>query len=412
MERLPSEQADSEFGGNMVEAAIESAVNAIMIIDEAGLIRKANPSCERMFGYTQAELLGRNVNMLMPEPDRSAHDRYMHNYMETGAKKIIGIGREVRGRRRDGSSFPMHLSVGEFRAGGRRYFIGTIRDISKEVAQEEALRQVQRMEALGQLTGGIAHDFNNLLTIITGNLELLDLEIEDAYQRDLLKRASDAAHMGARLTGRLLTFARRRPLDAVAVNLNDLLLGIMDLLRRTLGETIGISSSLAPDLWVIRSDVSEIENAVVNLAINARDAMPSGGKLMIETRNVVIDDNALTGDIGLAPGRYVRLSVSDTGEGIAPDILPRVFEPFFTTKGAGRGTGLGLSVIYGFARQSGGQATIYSEPGHGTTVNLYLPDAGEARGRSVAGGRAEPERALAGELIMVVEDQAPSGRSR
>lgn len=534
MERFSEAQAKDGFGGDMVEAAIESAVNAILIIDEAGLILKVNPSCEAMFGFNQAELIGRNVKILMPEPDRAAHDRYMHSYMQTGRKKIIGIGRQVRGRRKDGADFLVHLSVGEFRSGGKRYFIGTIndlsaqeaaeaeserqrilfeaifdncpeamiiadaggrirlfnpaatrifeypaaelagketralfartadyeriaglvteaeqldrqggvlvslarrsgesfpgaaaaarivdekgfghgvltiiRDISKEVAQEQALRQVQRMEALGQLTGGIAHDFNNLLTIITGNLELLDFEIEDGYHRDLLKRASDAAHMGARLTGRLLTFARRRPLDAVFVNLNDLLLGIMDLLRRTLGETISISSSLAPDLWPVRSDVSEIENAAVNLAINARDAMPSGGKLMIETRNIEIEDHAFAGDLGLAPGRYVRLSVSDTGQGIPLDILPRVFEPFFTTKAAGKGTGLGLSVIYGFAKQSGGQITIYSEPGRGTTVNLYLPQAGETSGKSVAGERAEPPRAEAGELIMVVEDQAP-----
>jgi len=286
-------------------------------------------------------------------------------------------------------------------------FLCIIRDVTRELAQDQALRQGQRMEALGQLTGGIAHDFNNLLTIITGNLELLDLDIEDDTQRDLLRRASDAAVMGARLTDRLLTFARRRSLDAVLIDLNEQLLGMMDLLRRSLGETIGIASSLAPGLWPVRSDVSEIENALLNLAINARDAMPSGGQLLIETGNVTISDPQMGAEIGLAPGDYVRLSVSDTGHGIEQDKLSRVFEPFFTTKEGGRGTGLGLSVIYGFARQSGGKVTIYSEPGRGTTVNLYLPRADMDGLHRKPDARDAPPLAVAGETILVVEDQAP-----
>ena len=518
----------------MVEAAINSAVNAIIIIDDHGIIQRVNPATEKMFGFDAAELVGQNVRVLMPAYHGDAHDGYLRNYLTTGHRKIIGIGREVEGRRKDGRVFPMHLSVGEFEADGDRYFVGTIhdisdraaaeaegarqralfeaifnncpdamilsdedhcitlcnpaaarifgddakkltgeparklfasdadygrfaeivssempssdpgaslisfvrrsgehfpgiaatadivsrdgahmgflaviRDVSREMAQEHALHQIQRMEALGQLTGGIAHDFNNLLTIITGNLELLDFDIEDDRLRDLLKRATDAAHMGARLTDRLLTFARRRSLNAVLVNLNEQLLGMMDLLRRTLGETISITASLAPDLWVVRSDVSEIENAVLNLAINARDAMLSGGRLMIETRNIFIEDHDFAQDLGLPPGAYIRLSVSDTGHGIDPDILPRVFEPFFTTKGAGKGTGLGLSVIYGFAKQSGGHAAIYSEPGRGTTVNLYLPRTETADHKRADGMRGERPRAAAGEAILVVEDQAP-----
>jgi PAS domain S-box-containing protein len=534
MDHANSGQPKVSFEHRMVEAAIEFAVNAIIIIDEHGTIQNANPATEKMFGFVQSELIGQNVRILMPEPDRAAHDGYLRNYLSTGEKKIIGIGRDVQGRHKNGSIFPMHLSVGEFEANGHRYFVGNIhdisaraeaeretarqralfeaifancpdamiitdagsritlcnpaamrifgyeagelvgepyrsifaadadyerfgtgiytamprghaggditkfarkdgsdfpgiagtadiignegvhmgvltviRDVTHEVAQDQALRQIQRMEALGQLTGGIAHDFNNLLTIIAGNLELLDLEIEDDYQRDLLKRANDAALMGARLTDRLLTFARRRPLDAVLINLNDQLLGMMDMLRRTLGETINLASSLAPDLWPVRSDVSEIENAVLNLAINARDAMPSGGQLLIETNNISIEDAPLAENLDLASGNYIRLSVSDTGLGIEPDALSRVFEPFFTTKEGGRGTGLGLSVIYGFADQSGGKLTIYSEQGMGTTVNLYLPSA-EAEGFARRGG---DDRAAdftgSGEIILVVEDQAP-----
>jgi PAS domain S-box-containing protein len=519
-----------DFEQRMVNAAIASAVNAIIIIDQEGLIQQANPATEKLFGYATNELAGFNVSLLMPEPYHSAHDGYLRNYLTSGDKKIIGIGREVSGRRRDGTTFPIHLSVGEFEADGRRYFVGTItdisaraaaeaesvrqktffeaifdncpdamiicdrdrkitlcnpaalrifentgqaligaplrsicatdtdyqqvagpigsrsndqiisfarnsgsrfpgiaavaaivhpdganfgyltviRDMSREIAQEQALRKVQRMEALGQLTGGIAHDFNNLLTIITGNHELLEFEITDDYQRDLLKRADDAAMMGARLTDRLLTFARRRSLDAVIVNVNELLLGMMDLLRRTLGEVVTLSSSLAPGLWPVRSDVSELENAVLNLAINARDAMPSGGRLMLETRNVLVEDDEHAKQIGLAPGGYVRLSVSDTGHGMSPETLARVFEPFFTTKSSGKGTGLGLSVIYGFAKQSGGEVTIYSEVGRGTTVNLYLPRADSVEARRPGEGQAEIENVSgAGETILIVEDQAP-----
>ena len=526
--------SDASYEQRMVEAAIDSAVSAIIIIDEAGTIQKVNPATQKIFGFAKEDLIGRNVHVLMSDAHSSAHDGYIGNYLRTGEQKIIGIGREVEARRKDGTIFPLHLSVGEFEADGKRYFVGSmhdlsaramaeaesarqktlfeaiftncpdalilsdetnkitlcnpvasaifgyddqdltgkqarilfvsdvdyqqfkniassvmpkghpgeniitfaradgdqfpgiaatadivgsngeimgflavIRDVSRELAQEQALRQVQRMEALGQLTGGIAHDFNNLLTIITGNLELLDLDIEDAAQHDLLKRANDAALMGARLTDRLLTFARRRPLNAVPINLNDQLLGMMDLLRRTLGATINLASSLAPDLWTVRSDVSEIENAVLNLAINARDAMPYGGQLLIETSNLVVDDPPVSEELGLAMGDYVRLSVSDTGHGIEPQLLTRVFEPFFTTKEAGRGTGLGLSVIYGFAKQSGGRLTIYSEPGQGTTVNLYLPRAEAERvTHPYEKGVLEPDKA-SGEIVLVVEDQTP-----
>ena len=272
--------------------------------------------------------------------------------------------------------------------------------------QDQALRKSQRMEAIGQLTGGIAHDFNNLLTIITGNLELLEMEIESDEQRDLLSRANDAALMGARLTNRLLTFARRRRLEPVVLDLNDQVLSMAELLRRTLGETIALSTLLAPRLWSVQADPSEIENAVLNLAINARDAMPAGGKLVLETKNVVLDERDVATEVGVQPGDYVRLSVSDTGVGMSPEVLARVFEPFFTTKEPGKGTGLGLSGLYGFVKQSGGHVTVYSEVGKGTTVNLYLPrvTTGVEAMTTARGERAAAP--LAGETILLVEDNA------
>jgi PAS domain S-box-containing protein len=240
---------------------------------------------------------------------------------------------------------------------------------------QKQLVQAQRMEAFGQLTGGIAHDFNNLLTIIGGNLELLQKQINGERPERQLKRALEAVGMGSRLTQRLLTFARRGNLEPVILDLNDQVITMIDLLRRTIGETVTISSVLTPDLGRVRADPSEVENAILNLAINARDAMPNGGKLIIETANATIDDTFPLSTQGTktVPGNYIRLSVTDTGTGMPQDVLTKAFEPFFTTKEHGRGTGLGLATVYGFAQQSGGYATVYSEVGFGTTVNIYLP---------------------------------------
>ncbi|MCA3564447.1 MAG: PAS domain S-box protein [Methylocystis sp.] len=274
----------------------------------------------------------------------------------------------------------------------------------REETQQQLVR-AQRMEAFGQLTGGIAHDFNNLLTIVGGNLELLQDQVIGEKPQRQLKRALEAVGMGSRLTERLLTFARRGKLEPEVLNLNDQVVNVIDLLVRTLGETITISSVLAPDLGRVLADASEVENAILNLAINARDAMPSGGTLMIETANATVDGTFAASPQGdaVAPGRYVRLSVADSGSGMIPEVLAKAFEPFFTTKEHGRGTGLGLATIYGFARQSGGYATIYSEPGLGTTVNIYLPRSEQA----------EPPRedslmhylAADNRRILVVEDQ-------
>jgi signal transduction histidine kinase/CheY-like chemotaxis protein len=283
-------------------------------------------------------------------------------------------------------------------------------EVAERVKAEEALRQAQKMEAVGQLTGGIAHDFNNLLTIITGNLELLSRHLPDdaSRLRRLAEAAMQGAHRAATLTQRLLAFSRRQPLDPKPVDPNKLVASITDMLRRTLGETVALETVLAGGLWQTRVDGNQLENALVNLAVNARDAMPAGGKLTIETANASLDDAYVAGVPEPVPaGQYVLLAVSDTGTGMDKTTLERVFEPFFTTKEPGRGTGLGLSQVYGFVRQSDGHVRIYSEIGHGTTVKLYLPrltgtveDAGET-GRPTRHALARGE----GETILVVEDE-------
>jgi PAS domain S-box-containing protein len=512
-----------------LEAILQTAAAAIVTINPQGRIESVNATAEKMFGYRADELLGRNVSMLMPEPYRSQHDAYLAKYLATGRRQIIGIGREVAGLRRDGSTFPIHLSVGEFFVGSARYFTGTIVDLSAQRAaeqrfereqavfraifesipdplvicdpagtirlvnpsftrvfgyvepevlgetmarlfedeaawtsflegytpaegaegrprtarfrrksgelfpaetvegaivgssgsalgrlilihdvtaehqQQQLLLQAQRMEAVGQLTGGVAHDFNNLLTVILGNLELLEPRLRDEFAQSLASEAREAAEMGARLTDRLLTFARRQRLEKRSLNLNEFVLGLNELLRRTIGAPIDLSTALAPDLWPTMADPAQVESAVLNLVINARDAMPDGGRLLIETFNATLDHADVASIPGMAPGDYVVLSVADTGHGMTPEVRARAFEPFFTTKGAGKGSGLGLATLYGFARQSGGNVTIYSEVGKGTTVNLYLPRAG----RRAAGDAGASQPAVAGgrgETVLVVED--------
>ncbi|WP_196258991.1 PAS domain S-box protein [Pelagibacterium limicola] len=382
-------------------AILDTAVDAIITINRGGLIKTVNPATERLFGYEHDEFIGKNVHFLMPEPYHSEHDGYLNAYRTTGRKKIIGIGREVQARRKDGTIFPVHLAVSEFEIDGEQHFAGIIRDLTEHKATEQALREVLKMEAMGQLTGGIAHDFNNLLTVIIGNLEMLEGRLTTDQQRELAGDALEAAEIGARLTARLLAFARRSHLEPEPVNLNTFVLDLTDMLHRTLGETILLSNALSPNLWTVRADPSQVESAIVNLALNARDAMPEGGRLAIESANVHVDEDGA--DAGLLPGDYVRLSVADTGTGMPQEVRDRAFEPFFTTKEKGQGTGLGLSMIYGFAKQSGGHATIYSEQGQGTTVNLYLP-----RFKDQAPEAADTPRSVTaygqGQLILVVED--------
>ena len=385
---------------------MESAVGAIVTINDEGVIESLNPAAEQLFGYSAEEMIGDNISLLMPEPHRSAHDGYIRRYLATGERRIIGIGREVMAQRKDGSTFPVGLSISEVVFDGRRLFTGIIHDNSARRAAEEQLHHAQKMEAVGQLTGGIAHDFNNLLTVVIGNLEMLETRVADDRSRSLVRQAEEAAELGAELIDRLLTFARRRSLEPQSLDLNDLVLGLGDILRRALGEAIDLNIRLSPGLWQVRSDPGQIENALLNLCLNARDALAQGGRVTIETANAELDGEAMAGDPEAKPGSYVRLSVSDDGPGMAPEVRARAFEPFFTTKEPGVGTGLGLSMVYGFARQSGGFARMTSEPGRGTTVSLFLPRLTGALPEALPEGTGLDDAQGQGETILVVEDDA------
>ena len=391
--------------GIRLQAVLDTAADGIILIDAEGSILTFNPACERLFGYRPNEVIGRNVKMLMPPVYAEHHDGYLGNYRRTADRKIIGIGREVLGQRKDGTVFPIYLSVGEAKQEDKAVFVGIINDLTERRETEEQLRRSQRMEAIGQLTGGIAHDFNNLLAIVLGNLELL-LEAPSLSDdtRELATEAKNASERGAELVRRLLAFARKQQLEPRPIGLNERFTEIAQLLQRTLGEAVQIQIRGAEDLWPALADPTQVDDAIVNLAINARDAMPDGGTLTIETANVILDQDYADQHLDVTSGEYVLLAVSDTGIGMTPAIAARALEPFFTTKPAGKGTGLGLSQVYGFVKQSGGHVSIYSDPGHGTTVKLYLPRS-RSGSDSAMTDREGSAAALRGtESILVVED--------
>lgn len=371
-----------------------------------GSLRAINPAWTRLLGYGEAALLARPlVEFLHPE-DHAPMARVLRQLADGQPTQRF----ELRLRGQDGTyRWVAWTAVAEgevFYAVGRD--ISAEKDAAETLRQtEEALRQSQKMEAVGQLTGGIAHDFNNLLTGIMGSLDLMKRRIESGRTGDLdrlMEAALASAGKAASLTHRLLAFARRQSLDASSVDANALIASMEELLHRTLGEQVQLQTDLAEGAWPVLADANQLESAVLNLSINARDAMPDGGDLLISTRNVVVGEAEAREHSGLKPGEYVLIRVADSGEGMSPDVASKAFDPFFTTKPIGQGTGLGLSMVYGFARQSGGQVTLESRLGEGSTISLYLP-----RAESVA-PPAEPEPLLrpsrgAGETVLVVEDE-------
>ncbi len=403
---LKRAQADLATREAHLRSILDTVPEAMIVIDERGLVTSFSAAAAKLFGYHPEEVIGRNVRMLMPEPYRAEHDGYIANYLRTGEARIIGYGRLVKGLTKDGAVFPMELAVGEARANGQRIFTGFVRDLTSRQKMEEELRQSQKMEAVGQLTGGVAHDFNNHLTAIIANLEMLYPRLGDTEQREHVKEALEAAQEGAKLAAQLLAFGRRQPLNPKPTDVGPLVSNFADLLRRTLGEAIELRIVVVGSAHLAVVDASQLQNALLNLAINARDAMPRGGRLTIEITHVRLDADYAQTYPDIRTGRYVLITVTDTGAGMSEEVRRRAFEPFFTTKPTGAGTGLGLSMVYGFVKQSGGNIQIYSELGHGTSVRVFLPLA-EGVGASAAPRAVEaPEADLpqGTETILLVED--------
>ncbi len=389
-----------------LRSILDTVPEAMIVIDEQGQVTSFSAAAAKLFGYGAEEVIGRNVRMLMPEPYRSEHDGYIGNYLRTGEARIIGYGRLVKGQTKDGEVFPMELAVGEARANGQRIFTGFVRDLTSRQKMEDELRQSQKMEAVGQLTGGVAHDFNNLLTVITANLEMLTPRLSDPDQRELAKEAQDAALDGAKLAAQLLAFGRRQPLNAKSTDIGPLVSNFADLLRRTLGESIELRILVVGSAHLTVVNSSQLLNALLNLAINARDAMPRGGQLTVEITHARLDADYAQTYPDIRTGRYVLITVTDTGSGMSEEVRRRAFEPFFTTKPTGAGTGLGLSMVYGFVKQSGGNIQLYSEAGRGTSVRVFLPlSDGVGTGATPTAVEARADDLPRGsETILLVED--------
>ncbi len=406
---------------------LELLPDAIVGIGRDGEIVLVNAQTEALFGYAREELVGQPVEVLVPERFHDSHRSARTGYFADPRTRPMGAGLELFARRRDGREFPAEISLSGIETDDGTLAIAAVRDVSERVVAahererletdaererlENQLHQAQRLESLGQLAGGIAHDFNNLLAVIINyaafvadDLNATPITDKDRKEmREDVEQISLAAEKAAHLTHQLLAFARREVVQPEVVDVNDVVGDVEQLLRRTLGEQVELDSSLAGDLLPVLADPGQLEQILVNLAVNARDAMPDGGTLRIDTANMEIDADYAASRPELSPGMHVRLRVSDTGVGMPAEIVQRAFDPFFTTKPPGQGTGLGLATVYGIVQQAGGRAQIYSEVGVGTTFTVLLP--ATERASSPDEPRSEPPATRGEETILLVEDE-------
>jgi PAS domain S-box-containing protein len=447
---IPPETLDAAELGFDAETLYEDAPCGYLATEPGGRILRVNRTFLRWTGYSAEELCGTLFQAHLTLAGRIYHETHFApllrmqgtirevalDFVRKDGERLPALVNTVERRDRDGRPLVNLTTI--FNASERRLYeteLLAARDAARAAADElqrlnaqlearvaaaveermqaeEALRQAQKMEAIGQLTGGVAHDFNNLLTLVIGGLDLIERQLPalgEAPGLERIRRAQRAAMEGARraakLTQHLLAFARRQPLAPRVLDLNRVVEDVAEMLRRTLGEQVALETLLAGDLWNAEADPVQLENALLNLAVNARDAMPGGGKLTIETHNANLDDAYVEGLVEtLAPGEYVLIAVGDTGVGMDDEALARGFEPFFTTKDVGKGTGLGLSQVYGFVRQSGGHVRLDSEIGAGTTVSIYLPRVREAETAIPVERKADAGGLRGSETILVVED--------
>ena len=355
-------------------AILEAANDAIVTTDHNLAIREFNPAAERMFGHRRTNILGRNVDMLLPPSDRATELSAFNDYMTTGEGPLKGRQLEMKGQRADGTEFPIEVTVARLSADRSAVVTGFIRDITERRTLEEQLRRSQKLEAIGRLAGSVAHDFNNILMSIMGSadLMLMDLAADDPARAEA-NEIKQSVLRGAGLTRQLLAFRRRQATSFRLFALGDVINGMDTMLRRLMGPEIEFVISRPSEPTMVIADPAQIEQVVLNLVVNARDAMPGGGRVTVKVEEVELDDAAAVAQVEGRAGRYARLTVSDTGTGIDEQTRAKLFEPFFTTKEQGKGTGLGLSIVYGIVKQSGGYISVVSEPGHGAAFLISLP---------------------------------------
>jgi two-component system, cell cycle sensor histidine kinase and response regulator CckA len=364
------------------DSVLDCAFDAIVTMDPAGAIVEMNTAAERMFGYFREAAIGRELAaLIIPEEFRDDHRRALALQPHDGPSRIIGRRLELDALRSDHTRFPIELSVSRIDSADGIFFIAWIRDLTERRQTEDALRhseaqlrQAQKMEAVGRLAGGVAHDFNNVLTAIFGYADLVidGMDPADPHRLDIeeIKRAANRA---AGLTRQLLAFSRKQVMQPRRVNLNEIIVNLETLLLKLTGQEIELQIDPAPALWDVKADPSQIEQVLMNLVSNARDAMPDGGRLTIATANEHLAPDDAAALVGIEPGRFVRLTVADSGTGIPEHVRAHIFEPFFTTKEQGKGTGLGLATVYGIVKQSGGWVYLDETPGSGASFRVYLP---------------------------------------
>jgi PAS domain S-box-containing protein len=388
-------------------ALTDPASEAILTIDASSEVLAANPASAELFGYPIDEIVGSSITKLIPPAMRDRHVAAVRRYLDTGRRTIPWHGAELQAMGADGREFPIEVSIGEYGEGSERRFTGIVRDISRRKEIELQLMQAQKMDAIGRLAGGIAHDFNNLLTAIGGYAEMVGATFDPSDPRQAhVTGIRQATEHAASLTRQLLTFSRGQKLKPTVIALSQVVTTVEPMLRRLLGEQIELVIVAAPDPWPTVADRSQVEAILVNLAVNAKDAMPDGGTLTVETANVELDERYRLHHSEVTPGQYAMVTVTDTGVGMDATTLAHIFEPFFTTKGSGSGTGLGLATVYGTVRQSGGYVWVYSEPGQGTTFKVYLPRTTLAQDADVEPAIPAPEAKPQHETILVAEDEA------
>ena len=357
-----------------LNAVLNNVAYGIISINGQGRIQSVNHAVERMFGYASEELLGKNIELLMPVKKADHQDRYFQDYSQTGRTNVIGDARELEGKRKDGSVFALELTVTAFTQNEEAMYTGILVDITRRKQTEMELRQSQKMEAMGLLAGGVAHDFNNMLSAIMSYTYLIKQKMPD--NTDICKYGGEiqkAADRAAGLTRQLMAFSRQDVADPKVVGLGDIIEDLVKMIRHLIVENIRLVFRSPSDLWPVMVDVGYIEQVVINLALNARDAMPEGGLLSLDISNLVLEKRSddLADEAEFA--EYVVVTVSDNGTGMTPDVRPRIFEPFFTTKDVGKGSGLGLSTSHGIVKQMGGHIAVDSTPGMGSTFRVYIP---------------------------------------